>query len=111
MNSEHEEYALGEDVTELAASKVRKGTAILSVRVSSDELTEIEAVGRVTGKSVSRLVREAISGYLRANSQGAVAVTISIQGGSTLSTGPTGIQGRAAQSQTIPDPANLAAVR
>lgn len=90
MSNEHEDYVLGQDVTGAAVSKSRAGSAVLSVRLTADELAAIEAVAIKTGKNLSQVVREAVRNCLQyvendyASSR--PTVTISIAGRRTSST-------------------------
>jgi len=59
------ECVLGEDVTDLAGQRSRGGTTVLSIRLSLDELAEIESISRATKKTISQVAREAIREALR----------------------------------------------
>ena len=63
MTSRRKPYELGDEVTELAGSKKRRETVVLSVRVSIDELGRIEEIARRTDKTVSQVARKAITSY------------------------------------------------
>ncbi len=45
MRARDEEFVLGENVTHLAKGKDTRGAAVLSVRISAEELAHIEAIG------------------------------------------------------------------
>ncbi len=101
MSAKHEAYTLGSDVTSSARPDgSRTGTVVLSVRVRIEELAEIEATSRATGKSLSQLVRDAVATYLHFQRTGAHVVTISDRS-HTTSTGELGSVGKGARSQTI----------
>ncbi len=100
MSAKHDTYTLGNDVTSSVASRSRTGTVVLSVRVRIEEMAEIEATSRATGKSLSQLVRDAVSTYLHFQRTGAHVVTISDRS-HTTSTGELGSVGKGARSQTI----------
>lgn len=55
------EFRLGRNVTGLASSRGKgKGTVVLSVRVTNEELAEIDRVAKESNQSISRIVRDAI---------------------------------------------------
>lgn len=85
---ENEEYVLGEEVTSSARTKSRGGTAVVAVRLSVEEIAELESTSRATGKSLSQVLREAIRKGLRYDDEiFQPTVTISIQDGVTTTTG------------------------
>ncbi|MBM2812060.1 MAG: hypothetical protein HW416_2819 [Chloroflexi bacterium] len=53
-------YALGEEVTAVASAKAKSATAVLSVRLTVQEVAEIEEVCRVNGQSLSQVVRDSL---------------------------------------------------
>src|SRR5687768_10747650 len=61
--SARDEVVLGADVTERARAKSNKGTAVLSVRLTTQELAKVDAASRATGRSVAQITREALAGY------------------------------------------------
>ncbi len=69
QNHHDEDYELGEDVTALAAPRSKQATAVLSVRLSVEDLAMLEQLGTSTGKTISQIAREAISAVVRAPSQ------------------------------------------
>ena len=95
MSTENEEFVLGEDVTALAGPKSRGGTAVLSIRLPLEEVSEIESISRATGKTVSHVIREAIKTWLHFTAYTQPTVTISFKEGSTTSTGTLGQRGEA----------------
>jgi len=60
-----EDVVLGADVTELAQSKHRAGTMVLSIRLNRGEVAEVEALSDTRGVSMSDVMREAVRFYLR----------------------------------------------
>lgn len=56
-------FQLGSDVTDKAKAKSSKGTAVLSVRLTIDELAKLDAASKLAGKSISQVAREAIASY------------------------------------------------
>ena len=64
MNKNDEEVVLGKDVTQLFQAKTRKDTAVVSVRLSWDDIKSLEAIGSQEEKTISQVIRESISGYL-----------------------------------------------
>lgn len=106
MSAKQEEYALGDDVTSSVAAKPRTGTVVLSVRVRVEELAAIEAASRATGKSLSQLVRDAVSTYLHFQRTGGHVVTISDRS-RTTSTGQPGPLGKGTRYETISLPQEL----
>jgi hypothetical protein len=100
---EEEEYVLGQDITDAASAKSRRGTAVLSVRLSVDELSEIDAISRATGRTASQVVREALGGYLHASKYAQPTITVSIEGGGTFTAGSSGLSTRAGQALNLPE--------
>jgi len=83
----NDEYVLGEEVTERIKGK-NKGTVVLSVRLTSDELKRLESLSRETGKTVSQVVRAAISRYSTTPSlTGQALTTFSFANGPTVASG------------------------
>ncbi len=93
--NENEEFILGEDVTGQAKSKSRGGTAVIAVRLSLEELAQVESISRETGRTVSHVVREAIRNWLRFEVSGQPTVTVTYEGGPTTTVGTLGTQGHA----------------
>ncbi len=69
-------FQLGADVTDKARAKTAKGTAVLSVRLTTDELEKLDAASKLAGKSISQVAREALASYAAFATHGA-NVTIS----------------------------------
>ena len=64
MSAEYgNEYKLGEEITDVALGKRAKETVVVSVRLTSEEFSRLEKLCEQAGKSMSQLVREAISAY------------------------------------------------
>ena len=63
MSSEHEEVELGKNVSNLFRSKTRRETSVISVRLTGDEIKRLESIGRYSDKTVSQVIRDAISAY------------------------------------------------
>ncbi len=106
MNDENEEYVLGRDVTQAAEAKARRGTVVLSIRVSTAELASIEEVCLETGKNVSQVVRDAVRNCLHTARIVQPRVTVSIaRTGTTSSYGPSSTfsMGREIQSAVTND--------
>jgi hypothetical protein len=102
MNDD-EELVLGKDVTELFGSKEKRGTVVLSVRVSAEELEAIEAASDAEGKTVSQVVREAVRNCLQVSRRSEPTVTVSFWNGEAVSsvrTGPSTQTSRASQVRT-----------
>ena len=89
MNKRTEDYTLGENVTEQARAKSKKGTVVFSVRLSVAELRHLEEVSKASGSSVSQVARDAITAYTAPSLE--QKVLTSLQDGS--STGPTMMTG------------------
>ena len=87
MNDENEAFVLGEDVTSVAASKRASGTAVVSVRLTSAEVAELESLSRASGKTISQIAREALTAYVRNNKQQESQVSITCCDGVTWSFG------------------------
>ena len=64
MNKKDEEVVLGKDATELFKAKTRKDTAVVSVRLSWDDIKRLETIGSQEDKTISQVIRESISAYL-----------------------------------------------
>ncbi len=62
-HNNEEEVVLGQNVTEYARAKASKGTAVISVRLSTDDIARLETIGRASGKTVSQVVRDALAAY------------------------------------------------
>jgi uncharacterized protein (DUF1778 family) len=90
-----EEFMLGEDVTSRAKARIHKNTVVLSIRLSSDELAEIEAAANATGHTVSQVVREAIRNCLHTMRRAEPVIILSVQEGLTISLGDVGSSSRA----------------
>lgn len=101
MSLEHEDFVLGEEVTDAARARARRGTAVVSVRVSSVELAQLEAISRTTKRSISQVVRDAVMRYIHV-SEHRPSVTISVFEQSTISTGGSGQVSKAAFAETVP---------
>ena len=102
MKNRSQEFELGADVTGAAAAKVKKQTAVLSVRLTVDELSRLEAGSRMTGKAVSQLLREALKGYLLFIGQESVNVTVSRHDmDTTVSAGGESYVARGSESKTL----------
>jgi metal-responsive CopG/Arc/MetJ family transcriptional regulator len=82
--TDEQEYVLGDDVTRFARSKGQSGSAVLSVRLSAEELAAIETVAEQTGKNLSQVVREAVRTYLHVSRASQPDVAISLTGGNTM---------------------------
>lgn len=84
-NTDNEDVTLGEDVTALAKSKSKGGTSVVAVRLSLEELSELESISQETGKTVSQVMREAIRNGLYFNAYSRPSVTVSIGTNATTS--------------------------
>ena len=113
MSSRDEDYVLGEDVTSLAKSKAKHGTVVLSVRLSVDEVAELEAVSDATRKTLSQVVREALKEYLQVAARRAYpVVTVSFDNGYSAATFTTGTPEHSGRAQlALNEHAELAYVR
>jgi Ribbon-helix-helix protein, copG family len=85
--SDEQEYVLGQDVTEAAASRTKGGTTVLSVRLTTEELAAIEAVANETGRTLSQVVREAIHSCIQMVRNSQPMITVSIRDIHTTSFG------------------------
>jgi len=94
MTTENEDFVLGEEVTTRAKSRSRGDTVVLSVRLSLEEFSGLEALSTATGKTLSQVVREAIGERLRTSRLSEPRVTVFF-GGVTTSIGVPELQGRA----------------
>ena len=64
MKVRDEDYELGRDVTHLAlASGTKRDMAVLSVRLPASEIARLERIGHENGKTLSQVVRDAVSVY------------------------------------------------
>ena len=100
--SEQGIFELGENVTSRAKSKSQRGTAVLSVRLPVSELTELEIFANASGKIPSQIAREAIREFLQSPRYAQPTVTISLEGGMSMSTGAAQVVARAASAETLP---------
>ncbi len=100
MREGQEDFVLGEDVTSLARSKIRKESVVLSVRLSAEEFAAVDALSRQTGRTPSQTVRNAIRDYVQGAKASQPTITISLAGGSTLATGVPSMWGRASSAET-----------
>ena len=57
------QYKLGSDVTELIRPE-KQPMAVLSVRVSPEELSGLQAMADAKGRTVSQIARQAVIAYL-----------------------------------------------
>ena len=63
MTTNNEEFQLGEDVTNQAIGRRNRGTNVVSIRLGNAEIARLERLGIASGKTVSQVVRDAISSY------------------------------------------------
>ena len=82
-----QEYSLGEEVTELAQSKKQQDTVVVSVRVSQNEFKRLEEMANQKGKSMSQIVRDAVSAYCIASEKLGYYMSIATSGGAQASSG------------------------
>ena len=59
----YEEYTLGQEITDLALSKKARDTVVVSVRLPVGEFARLEKISAESGKSLSQVVRDAVSAY------------------------------------------------
>lgn len=89
---DRDDYVLGEDVTHLAAPKGKRDTAVISVRLATQELRELDALSKATGKTISQVVREALAAFRYVDARSNLTLTVSVQDGPTMMFGsPTQI--------------------
>jgi hypothetical protein len=101
--TEEREYMLGEDVTSAARPRSKSGTAVLSVRLTAEELSAIERVALETGKTLSQVVREALRSGIHVIREPHPAVTVSIRDTSDTSFGAPRQVATAASGKSITD--------
>ena len=77
MAREHDDYVLRTEITDMAKAKTKKGSVVISVRLSAAEFARLEYISQSTGTSVSRVVREAIAQCSDTPDRGQLTVTIS----------------------------------
>lgn len=92
-SSENEEFTLGRNVTGQAKSNSRGGTAVVAVRLSLEEISQIESISRDTGKTISHIVRDAVRNWLRFEVSGQPTITLTWEGGGTATMRAGGAQG------------------
>lgn len=98
-----EDYVLGKNITEAVASKKRDATAVLSVRLSAEEVKALEAVSAATGRTMSQVAREALKAYLHRQeriAQPTVTISAGAWSGFTSSTGSPSFCGSASKAET-----------
>lgn len=103
MNTDHDDFELGESVTRQAKGKERRQTAVLSVRLPLSEISALERVSEACGKASSQIIREALSAYLGTIGVHGNQPSITIawgNGGASFSTGPARSSNRATRSET-----------
>ena len=61
--SRNDDQFLGENVTEMAAAGRKQGSAVISVRLSTAEIVHLEDLGRLSGRTASQVIRDAIAAY------------------------------------------------
>ena len=83
MNSRNEEYELGRDVTHLATSGAKRETSVISVRLAKGDIGRLEGIGRESGKTVSQVIRDAITAYQVKSP----TMVVSVWSGSTITMG------------------------
>ncbi|MBI2322401.1 MAG: CopG family transcriptional regulator [Chloroflexi bacterium] len=101
MNTGHEDFVLGQEVTDAARAQARRGTAVVSVRLSTEELAQVEAISRATKRTISQVVRDAVMRYIHVREHQPFSVTISVFEQSTVSTGGSGQVSKAAFADTV----------
>jgi hypothetical protein len=62
--SRAQEHLLRPNTSTLARRQSLRGTAVLPLRLTAAEIAALESVARRTGKTVSQIVREALSSEL-----------------------------------------------
>ena len=82
-----DEYKLGKNVTEKFRGSP-KGSVVLSVRFSIDELKRLEALCQETGKTVAQVVRESVASYEPVDPQREAVLTIGNSVGGEFRSGP-----------------------
>jgi predicted transcriptional regulator len=100
MLANEEEFVLGEDVTKLAAGKARKGTVVVSVRLSGDEFRELATLSQLQGRTPSQVARDALREYVLGQHQSQATITVSLSGGATIVTGASNSYGQAVSTET-----------
>jgi hypothetical protein len=98
---EADEFVLGEEVTQAARGKPRRETAVLSVRLSVEEIAELEALSRASGKSMSQILREALLSYVHQGGPVQPTITVSVFEGPTFSTGKVTQASYAAETEKV----------
>ena len=79
---------LGRGVTRLARSGPKRETAVISVRLETNDIARLEGIGHETGKTVSQVIRDAIVAYRVIRP----AMTVGLWSGSTVIIGePDGV--------------------
>lgn len=63
MTTREEDFELGRNITQMATAGTKRETAVISVRLTTSDIARLEAIGRETGKTVSQVVRDAITAY------------------------------------------------
>lgn len=63
MTSRYEENELGRNITQQASSGTKRETTVISIRLTTGEIARLEAIGRESGKTVSQIIRDAITVY------------------------------------------------
>ena len=79
----NDDQILGDNITEMAASRRRAETAVISVRLGLDEIARLEEMGRASGRTVSQVIRDAIAAYAVREPR----LVLALWNGTELSTG------------------------
>lgn len=87
MFIDNQDLELGEEVTAQAKGRSRRD-AVVSVRLPIEEFAALEAECSATGKTMSQLIREALSERTHARRRGDPSITVFF-GGVTTSFGST----------------------
>ena len=82
-----DDYQLGKNVTEKFRG-TPKGSVVLSVRFSIDELRRLELLCQETGKTVAQVVRDSVANYQPVNPQREAVLTIVNSEGGEFRSGP-----------------------
>jgi predicted DNA-binding protein len=93
MSNRQDEYVLGKEVTAIAKGRGAKATTVVSVRFAVDEVIRLEQISQQTGKSVSDIIREAVSSYMPSEdsfeNNGGMTIQVGYSDGSSCSVGDT----------------------
>ena len=81
MNEHRQDYVLGRNVTEQARARERRGTVVLSFRVSGNEFDALSELADSEGRNISHVARAALQQWLAHPHRAAHSASMSFPSG------------------------------